>query len=140
MTSETSAGLIGRCRGVPENSRAVRHDVHSVLFPLDIFGISIFSQHGHRHPVHPHGPLFFIHFLNGAPSPETMNIAAQCTVGAVALHILGEMLEAFAYLPAWIDDETFKGPSRGVMPQRQLADAAQAVDSQSQVYLLLVVQ
>ena len=100
-----------------------------MVLPAKVPGIAVGSQERDLDAVDCHRAVCFIQVLNNGRSLISVKEHVQAAIGGIPFNVMGDIAQGSAGLPADIDHQFIKKPSSHMMPDGQLADSPQAVDS-----------
>ncbi len=126
-------GALGGIRaggGVQELAARVHHEPDAVLGPADFGRVALLAQEPDRDAVDPQAAFRLVDIGYDGAGLMAVEIAMQPPVGGIALDVMGDVGQGGPHLAAEVDHNLAEGFSGHVVPERQLPDAAEAVDAQ----------
>ena len=130
MAAQSAFRRIGRLGRIQKLSGGIHHQAHLLRLPVDLFGIARGAQEAHFNPIDAHTAVGFIQFLDHGFCLAAVKVAVKPAIGGIPLGVMGDVAQAGADLASNIHydfGEVFPGY---MVPDSQLADAAESVDSQ----------
>ncbi len=130
VAAQRPLGRVGSGVRVAERAGALHYQGHAVVAPGDASGVAGLAEHDDLLAVCADQAALLVDHVDVAHARLPEEIAVQRAVRAVFGDVLHDRLERRAHRPADVDHEAVEIVAPQVIPEHELADATQPVDTE----------
>src|SRR5665647_3418316 len=134
VAAERPSGNVGLGVWVSEGAGALHDQGHAVVAPGDVPGVAGLAQDDDLLAVSADQAAFLVDDVDVTHSRLPEEEAVQRTVGTVFGDVLDHRVQRRPHRPAHVDHEAVEVVSPQVIPEHELADAAQPVDTERSLH------
>jgi hypothetical protein len=134
VAAERPSGNVGLGVWVSEGAGALHDQGHTVVAPGDVPGVAGLAQDDDLLAVGADQAAFLIDHVDVTHARLPEEKAVQGAVGTVFGDVLDHRVQRRPHRPAHVDHEAVEIVSPQVIPEHQLADAAQPVDTERSLH------